>query len=144
MEYPLRMYAINSPANKHLFRTLCSTSAFLLCAKGASLSVNSVGPRRRTLNADGTLTAKVHYSLRGDNELLSASHSINRQGQMEGRRATARALRRLPRQDHQRHRIGPYATRAPFTVEYEITQPKFIDWSKKPVRIPPFSAAWIA
>jgi len=30
----------------------------------------------------------------------------------------------------------PYATREPFTVDYEITQPKFVDWSKKPVRIP--------
>jgi len=40
---------------------------------------------------------------------------------------------------------GPYATRAPFTVEYEITQPKFIDWSKKPVRHSgPSPAAWIA
>src|SRR5260370_2337560 len=29
-----------------------------------------------------------------------------------------------------------YATREPFTVDYEITQPKFVDWSKKPVRIP--------
>jgi len=30
----------------------------------------------------------------------------------------------------------PYATKEPFTVEYEITQPKFVDWSRKPVRIP--------
>jgi len=30
----------------------------------------------------------------------------------------------------------PYATREPFTVEYEIEQPKFVDWFKKPVRIP--------
>jgi hypothetical protein len=30
----------------------------------------------------------------------------------------------------------PYATKDPFTVEYEISQPKFVDWSKKPVRIP--------
>jgi hypothetical protein len=30
----------------------------------------------------------------------------------------------------------PYFTKTPFTVEYEITQPKFVDWSKKPVRIP--------
>jgi hypothetical protein len=30
----------------------------------------------------------------------------------------------------------PYATREPFTVDYEIVQPKFVDWSKKPVRIP--------
>jgi hypothetical protein len=28
------------------------------------------------------------------------------------------------------------ATKDPFTVEYEITQAKFVDWSKKPVRIP--------
>jgi hypothetical protein len=28
------------------------------------------------------------------------------------------------------------ATKEPFTVEYEITLPKFVDWSKKPVRIP--------
>jgi hypothetical protein len=30
----------------------------------------------------------------------------------------------------------PYATRTPFTIEYELIQPKFVDWSKKPVRIP--------
>jgi hypothetical protein len=30
----------------------------------------------------------------------------------------------------------PMATKDPFTVEYEITQAKFVDWSKKPVRIP--------
>jgi hypothetical protein len=30
----------------------------------------------------------------------------------------------------------PYETKEPFKVEYEITQPKFVDWSKKPVRIP--------
>jgi hypothetical protein len=30
----------------------------------------------------------------------------------------------------------PYATREPFTLDYEITMPKFVDWSKKPVHIP--------
>jgi len=30
----------------------------------------------------------------------------------------------------------PLATRLPFKVEYTITQAKFVDWSKKPVRIP--------
>jgi len=30
----------------------------------------------------------------------------------------------------------PMATNDPFTVEYELTQPKFVDWAKKPVRIP--------
>ena len=31
---------------------------------------------------------------------------------------------------------NPMATKEPFTVEYELSQPKFVDWSKKPVRIP--------
>ncbi len=30
----------------------------------------------------------------------------------------------------------PYETKEPFEVEYELTQEKFADWSKKPVRIP--------
>jgi len=30
----------------------------------------------------------------------------------------------------------PLTTEEPFTVEYELTQLKFVDWSKKPVRIP--------
>jgi len=30
----------------------------------------------------------------------------------------------------------PYATKEPFTVDYELDQPKFVDWSKKTVRIP--------
>jgi hypothetical protein len=30
----------------------------------------------------------------------------------------------------------PMETKDPLTVEYEITQAKFVDWSKKPVRIP--------
>ena len=32
----------------------------------------------------------------------------------------------------------PLSTEDPFTVEYELTQLKFVDWSKKPVRIPRF------
>src|SRR5262249_30687884 len=30
----------------------------------------------------------------------------------------------------------PYATKEPFTVEYELEQPKFVDWAKKTVHIP--------
>ena len=89
------------------------------------------------LGADGNLNAKVHYSMRGDNELLLRltfhkspkekwkdlaqllSLSDGFRGQVTGVTAS-----------------DPYATKEPFTVEYEITQPKFVDWSKKPVRIP--------
>jgi hypothetical protein len=30
----------------------------------------------------------------------------------------------------------PYATREPFTLDYEITMSKFVDWTKRPVRVP--------
>lgn len=89
------------------------------------------------LSEEGTLTAKVHYSMRGDNELvlrLAFHHSPKEKwkelaqllsltdgfrGQVTGVNAS-----------------DPYATKEPFTVEYELHQPKFVDWSKKTVRIP--------
>jgi hypothetical protein len=90
-----------------------------------------------TLNADGKLGAKVHYSLRGDNELLLrvAFHQSPKDKWKE-------LAQLLSLSDGFRGQVtsvnasDPYATREPFTVDYEITQPKFVDWSKKPVRIP--------
>ena len=89
------------------------------------------------LSEEGVLTAKVHYSMRGDNELvlrLAFHHSPKEKwkelaqllslcdgfrGQVTGVNAS-----------------DPYATKEPFTVEYELSQPKFVDWSKKTVHIP--------
>ena len=89
------------------------------------------------LAADGKLTAKVHYSMRGDNELLLrvAFHQSSKDKWKE-------LAQLLSISDGFRGQVttvsasDPYATKEPFTVEYEITQPKFVDWSKKPVRIP--------
>jgi hypothetical protein len=89
------------------------------------------------LHASGNLTAKVHYLLRGDNELLLrvAFHQTPKEKWKE-------VAQLLAISDGFRGQItnvtatDPYATKEPFAVEYEITQPKFIDWSKKPVRIP--------
>jgi len=86
---------------------------------------------------DGKLTAKVHYSLRGDNELLLrvAFHQAPKEKWKD-------LAQLLSISDGFRGQVtsvnasDPYATREPFTVDYEITQPKFVDWSKKPVRIP--------
>src|SRR5260370_33118910 len=86
---------------------------------------------------DGILSAEVHYALRGDNELLLrvAFHQSPKEKWKE-------VAQLLALSDGFRGKItnvtasDPYATKAPFTVEYEITQPKFVDWSKKPVRIP--------
>jgi len=90
-----------------------------------------------SIAADGKLTAKVHYSLRGDNELLLriGFHQTPKDKWKE-------LAQLLSLSDGFRGQVtsvtasDPYATREPFTVDYEITQPKFVDWSKKPVRIP--------
>ena len=90
-----------------------------------------------SLTPDGTLTSKVHYSLRGDNELLLriAFHQTPKEKWRD-------VAQLLAFSDGFRGKItsveasDPYATKEPFTVDYEISQPKFVDWSKKPVRIP--------
>jgi hypothetical protein len=90
-----------------------------------------------TITPDGALDAKVKYSMRGDNELLLrvAFHQSPRDKWKE-------VAQLLSLSDGFRGKIlaasasDPYATKNPFTVEYEISQPKFVDWAKKPVRIP--------
>jgi len=90
-----------------------------------------------SLDTRGELTAKVHYSMRGDNELLLrvAFHQSPEDKWKD-------LAQLLSISDGFRGQVtnvtvsDPYATKQPFTVDYEITQPKFVDWSKKPVRIP--------
>jgi len=88
-------------------------------------------------DADGTLSAKVNYELRGDNELLLrvAFHKTEKEKWKD-------VAQMLALSDGFRGQIvnvtasDPYSTKEPFRVEYEISQPKFVDWSKKTVRIP--------
>ncbi|MDP9340348.1 MAG: DUF3857 and transglutaminase domain-containing protein [Acidobacteriota bacterium] len=90
-----------------------------------------------SLSADGKLTAKVHYALRGDNELLlrvafrhTAKDKWKDLAQLlsisDGFRGKVTSV----------SASNPAVTREPFAVDYEIAMPKFVDWSKKPVRIP--------
>ena len=89
------------------------------------------------LAADGKLSAKVHYSLRGDNELLLrvAFHQTAKEKWPD-------LAQLLSISDGFRGQVtnvnasDPLDTRPPFSVDYEIVMPKFVDWSKKPVRIP--------
>ncbi len=89
------------------------------------------------LGADGALKSEVSYGLRGDNELLlrEAFHGTAKEKWKD-------VANLLAISDGFRGEItsvnvsDPLATREPFKVEYTITQPKFVDWSKKPVRIP--------
>jgi hypothetical protein len=90
-----------------------------------------------TLGADGNLAAKVHYALRGDNELLLrvAFHQAAKEKWKD-------LAQLLSISDGFRGKVSnvtasdPLATGEPFTLEYEIAMSKFVDWSKKPVRIP--------
>ena len=89
-----------------------------------------------TIAPDGSLNAKVKYTMRGDNELLLriAFHQSPRDKWKE-------VAQLMSLSDGFRGKIlsvsasDPLATKNAFTVEYEISQPKFVDWSKKPVRI---------
>ncbi len=89
------------------------------------------------LAMDGKLSAKVHYALRGDNELLLrvAFHKAPKEKWKD-------LVQLLSISDGFRGNVtsvtasDPSATREPFTLDYEITMPKFVDWSKKPVHIP--------
>jgi hypothetical protein len=87
--------------------------------------------------SNGTLSTKVNYELRGDNELLLrvAFHKTPTEKQKE-------IAQFLALSDGFRGKVtsvktsDPYDTEKPFEVEYELTQEKFVDWSKKPVRVP--------
>jgi hypothetical protein len=89
------------------------------------------------LAADGKLSAKVHYSLRGDNELLLrvAFHQTTKEKWRD-------LAQLLSISDGFRGQVtdvnasDPSNTRQAFSVDYEIAMPNFVDWSKKPVRIP--------
>jgi hypothetical protein len=89
------------------------------------------------LGADGKLNAKVHYALRGDSELLLrvAFHHTAKEKWTD-------LAQLLSISDGFRGKVAsvsasdPSETREAFSVDYEIAMPKFVDWSKKPVRIP--------
>jgi hypothetical protein len=89
------------------------------------------------LGENGDLSAKVKYTMRGDNELLlrGAFHQTAKEKWKD-------VASLLAISDGFRGQVtsvnasDPMATKEPFTVEYQLSQPKFVDWSKKPVRIP--------
>jgi Domain of Unknown Function with PDB structure (DUF3857) len=85
----------------------------------------------------GQLSARVKYVLRGQNELMLrvAFHQAPKEKWKD-------IGTLLSISDGFRGQVtnvqasDPLATDGPFTVEYELTQLKFVDWSKKPVLIP--------
>ena len=92
---------------------------------------------KSTIAEDGKLTAKVKYTLRGDNELLLRvafrKTAKDKWKDVAGLLALSDGFRGVVTNVEA---SDPLATKDPFTVEYELTQEKFVDWAKKPVRIP--------
>ena len=110
---------------------------FVIIKSDASETAKQIVKVQAMLAADGTLTAKVTYTMHGDNELLLrvAFHKTEKEKWKD-------VAQMLALSDGFRGQIvnvtasDPYAIKEPFTVEYEISQPKFVDWSKKIARIP--------
>jgi len=90
-----------------------------------------------SISLSGDLSAKVKYVLRGDNELLLrvAFHQTPKEKwkDVAGLLAISDGFRG---QVTSVNVSDPMATKDPFALEYEIAQAKFVDWSKKSVRIP--------
>jgi len=89
-----------------------------------------------TVSTDGRLVTRAKYVMRGENELLLrvAFHTTPK----ENWKNVAQLLALSDGFRGQMTNVtasDPYVTHDPFTVEFEITQPKFVDWSKKPLRI---------
>lgn len=90
-----------------------------------------------SLSTAGKLALTVKYALRGDSELLlrMAFHRASRD-QWKG------LAQLLSLSDGFRGEVSsvtasdPTATREPFTIEYDIAQPNFVNWSKPSVRLP--------
>jgi hypothetical protein len=89
------------------------------------------------ISGAGELQANVKYTMRGDNEMVLrlAFHQTPKERWKEVAGLLALSdvflgtITNVTASD-------PMATKEPFTVEYELTQAKFVDWSRKPVRIP--------
>lgn len=110
---------------------------FVVISRDVPFQPKQVVTVNAALAEDGALTASVKYRMRGDNELLLrvAFHQTAREKWND-------VAQLLALSDGFRGKVtkttasDPYETHDPFTVEYEIAQPKFIDWTKKPVRVP--------
>ena len=105
--------------------------------ESSSLSAFQKVSVEASISGEGTLKAKLKYITRGENELVlrMAFHQApkERWNEVAGLLALSDGFRG---HIESVKASDPLETEKPFEVEYEITQPKFVDWAKKPVRIP--------
>ncbi|HUO25879.1 MAG TPA: DUF3857 domain-containing protein [Candidatus Aquilonibacter sp.] len=82
------------------------------------------------INEIGKLEAHVHYTFRGDEELLLRS-IFRRVPQAQWQRVIENVNAGMGGDITNLKISDPAATREPFTMSYDVSKPNFLDWSKK-------------
>ena len=82
------------------------------------------------VNEIGKLEAHVHYTFRGDEELMLRS-IFRRMPESQWQRAVESINASMGGELSHLKISDPAATREAFTMSYDVTKPNFLDWSKK-------------
>src|SRR3984885_13039213 len=82
------------------------------------------------INEIGKLEAHVHYTFRGDEELLLRS-VFRRVPEAQWQRVVENVNAGIGGDITNLKISDPAATREPFTMSYDVAKPNFLDWSKK-------------
>jgi tetratricopeptide (TPR) repeat protein/transglutaminase-like putative cysteine protease len=82
------------------------------------------------INQIGKLEAHVHYSFRGDEELMLRS-IFRRVPEAQWQRVVENVNAGIGGDITNLKISDPAATREPFTMTYDVAKPNFLDWSKK-------------
>lgn len=89
------------------------------------------------VNSLGKLTARVQYTLRGDNEFaLRTAFERTPQSQWNSVAETVATLDGLHGTVTDAKPTNPAGTRDPFTLTFVLTSPDFLDWSRPQVSVP--------
>ncbi len=83
-----------------------------------------------TVNQIGKLEAHVHYTFRGDEELMLRS-IFRRVPEAQWQRVVENVNAGMGGEITHLKISDPAATREPFTMSYDVAKPNFLDWSKK-------------
>jgi len=82
------------------------------------------------INDIGKLEAHVHYTFRGDEELMLRS-IFRRVPEAQWQRVVENVNASMGGEVTNLKISDPAATREPFTMSYDVSKPNFLDWSKK-------------
>src|SRR5208283_3577444 len=87
------------------------------------------------INGIGKLEVHVHYTFRGDEELMLRS-IFRRLPEAQWQRVVENVNAGMGGEVSNLKISDPAATREPFTMNYDVSRPNFLDWSKKKSDLP--------